>query len=121
MVYMGNDNIIELYKKAWENHDLSIVEMIFDCNVKYQEKHNNVIVGLNSLKKYWIGNSLKQKNVSFLPIKIIHHDNNIVVEWEANYFDINKSKNVKLYGLMWLYIRNNKIYDFKECFNKSYV
>jgi hypothetical protein len=117
---MENLDFVELYKKAWESHDTSILEIIFDSNVIYQEKPDHLIKGLNALKKYWIENSNKQKDVTFTPINTIYHDNNILIEWEASFYHTKKRKVALLQGFMWLNIDNNKICKLKEWFSISF-
>ena len=111
-----SNKVVELYKEAWESHNIEILTTIFHDDIRYQERCNNVIVGIDSLIEYWIVNSKKQSEVKFLPLKVVKSNNEIVVFWEAEFYESIKCKIVHLQGIMWLSIRENKIYELIEFF-----
>lgn len=111
-----NNKIINTYKKAWESHSLEYLSEIFHEDICYQEHTDNLILGIDALKSYWVENSNKQSNVTFKPIKTIEKENEIVLLWEAEFFELIKNKFIKLQGIMWLTIVDNKVIDLKEFF-----
>lgn len=120
MVFMKKIDYINLYKRAWENHDMRILEKIFHQNIIYEESPTNIIIGIEALKRYWKENKRKQKNVQFKPINYTINKNNIVVKWNASFIDVTNSKSAKLEGIMWLIIENEKIRQFKERYNITF-
>ncbi len=112
--------LVDLYKKAWETHSLEYLTLIFHDEIRYQEHCNNVIIGLDNLKEYWQKNAKKQSNVVFSPIKYIEDENELVIFWEASFFELHKKKTVELQGIMWLKIVKGKIVDLIEFFEQKY-
>ncbi|MFT3912390.1 MAG: nuclear transport factor 2 family protein [Ferruginibacter sp.] len=108
--------ILEQYKKAWENHDLSILGEIFHENIIYQEKPDSIICGLNNLEIYWQENSRKQVDVRFTINRWIAKDDSIIVDWAVQFYDKKKQQNIYLVGIMWIDIFEDKIIRLKEFF-----
>lgn len=108
--------ILVKYKAAWESHNLSLLEEIFDSGIIYQEKPDSIFKGIEELKKYWLENKEKQQNVVFTILKSIFNEEEIIADWEASFFDRKKQINIHLVGFMWLTVKNNKIIFLKELF-----
>lgn len=113
------DVIIDTYKTAWERQDDSLLTGIFSDDAIYIEKPNHTFRGISDIQRYWRENAIRQKNVTFMPVRVIKAENEVVFEWEANFFrvDINLWMNLK--GVMWLYIHEGRISELREYFFSS--
>ena len=116
MDYTQQD-LIDLYKFAWEKHDLVTLDKIFSTDVEYQEKPNNIFKGIKELKGYWLDNSLKQQDVCFNAKKCIFYGNDVIIDWSASFYHLKKEKNINLQGIMWWILSEGKIINLKEFFN----
>jgi len=110
------NNIVTRYKQAWEQHDISALKDIFHNDVYYQEHCNSIVSGIDELIAYWDINSTKQKDVSFTPLKVIEGSNEIVILWNATFYETIKQKDVMLEGIMWLSVENGKVKRLVEYF-----
>jgi hypothetical protein len=111
-----NNQLVQKYKQAWEEHNIEILREIFHCDVYYQEHIYSVKNGIDELIAYWIENSNKQSNVSFIPIKIIEQSRDIAILWSAKFYDSSKMKEVLLEGMMLMILEDGKIKRFVEYF-----
>ncbi len=114
-------NIVELYKVAWESHNIELLKSIFHEDIIYNDRDINLYVGLDELINYWIKNSKKQKDINFNPIEVISCDNKIIILWEASFFHIIKKKRKFLKGMMMITLLENKIINFVEYFERKYT
>jgi hypothetical protein len=109
-------NLLDKYKTAWETHDLELLDAIFTQDVHYQEKPDVIFNGILELKTYWEENKRKQQNVQFVINRFIQADRDWVVDWEARFQHKLKNKIIRIYGIMWLTLKEDKIDNFKEFF-----
>lgn len=121
------NKILEKYRICWENHDLKLLEELFHTEIVYQEKVDNIFIGIDKLKEYWINNSKKQRDVVFKVLSHIESEPFTVAHWEANFYHLLKCKQIYIEGIMWIKENNGKIISFTEFFelkennNSEYV
>jgi hypothetical protein len=120
MDYINNKEIVNLYKVIWEKHDVISLPSLFHKNICYNDRNKNFFNGLKEVENYWKEISKKQKNVQFNPIEILDKNNQIILYWEASFYHVIKKKEKVLTGIMWLKIKDNKIIELLEYFEKDY-
>lgn len=109
-------HILEIYKKAWETHNIVLLYDIFCEDAIYQEKPNNILYGIKEIENYWNELTKTQKNVLF-DVKDIQKCNDmLIVEWHSQFDRIDLKELWKLEGMMSLYLKDNKIAVLKEYF-----
>lgn len=111
-----NNDIVNRYKRAWEEHNLGVLRSLFHDDVYYQEHCDSVFNGIDELVAYWVENSRKQKNVLFTPIKVVKDSSDIVILWTASFYEMKKQANITLEGIMWMSIEGGKIKRLVEYF-----
>jgi hypothetical protein len=112
---MKND-IVDRYKRAWEEHDVGVLRSLFHDEVYYQERCDSVFNGIDELVAYWVENSRKQESVLFSPIKVMEDSSDIVIWWTASFYELKKQVNTTLEGIMWLSMESGKIKRLVEYF-----
>ena len=110
------NQIINIYKIAWETHDAELLRSIFHDDATYQEHHNTIFHGIEQISTYWIKNSNRQRDVSFEVIDWTTANGTLIIHWEASFLDIIQNKVDSLEGLMWVTVINGKIAKFIEFF-----
>jgi hypothetical protein len=115
------NNIVELYKAAWESHNIELLKLIFHENIIYNDRDINLYVGIDELINYWIKNSKKQKNINFNPIEVTSCDDKIIILWETSFFHTIKKKKKFLKGIIIMTVLDNKIIHFVEYFERKYI
>lgn len=111
--------IVLMYKKSWENHNLDLLNDLFTDDATYVISESKApLIGINSIKKYWHDNSLEQDSVTFFPQYISHDINIIHCNWISIFYRKDKKKWMLLKGNFDAHLKINKISYFKEEFEK---
>lgn len=114
--------LVMQYKKAWEQHDLNILKKLFSQDAIYQEKREREpFDGIDNICKYWVRNARQQKNVVFSPLFITEDDNLLRCLWKSKFYREDLKRWLILTGEFIAEIRDNKIYSFKENYEKTIV
>ena len=113
-------DLVNKYKKAWENHDIEILNQLFTEDATYIEKKGkSPLKGLEEIRNYWRINSRTQDSVTFTPLNISGTDNDIKVKWKCNFYRKDIHEWMKLEGVFKAKTHNGKICYFIEEFNNS--
>jgi len=112
--------IVLMYKKAWENHDINILNTLFTKDAKYIiNEIRPPLIGIKAIENYWINNKLEQNAVQFFPQYITYNLNIIHCNWISIFYRIDLEKWMLLEGYFEAHIKEEKIFLFKEHFNKQ--
>lgn len=112
--------VVLMYKKSWESHDLDLLDELFNDDAIYViSKSKAPLKGINSIKKYWYNNSLEQDSVTFFPQYISQNLNIIHCNWISIFYRKDKKKWMLLKGNFDAHMKSNKISLFKEEFEKQ--
>jgi len=112
--------IVNLYKKAWEEHDTPILGKIFSKNAIYIEKKNiSEYYGINEIYNYWDNNSKLQSQIRFSPIYIDMKINLLKLLWRCIFYRRDLKHWLELNGNINAIIHKNKIEYFIENFKKK--
>ncbi len=120
MDYIDDSKLLAIYQCSWETQNEGLLSLIFDEEVIYQEKPNNVISGLDELKSYWIENKAKQKEVKFSSSNVSKHGEIVSFDWVATYVS-NTGARRRLQGVMEWHVRKGRIFKLVEDFENTYI
>jgi len=110
---------VQMYKRAWEQHDLNILRELFTEDATYQEKpHSAPLQGIEKICEYWKQNALRQRFVRFMPKFVDFHNDSMIVLWEASFFRVDLNRWMYLDGSFNATFRQGRICAFSEKFNK---
>jgi hypothetical protein len=113
-------NIVEQYKRAWENHDMNLLRNLFSDKAEYHEKEGQrPFKGIESICHYWRKNKETQSSVEFHPSRINYNNGILSTDWQCTFYRKDLSKWMKLNGIFQAEIKDGKILRFKEKFEKK--
>jgi len=92
---------------------------LFHKDIRYQEHSDNLIIGIDALIAYWNRNSKKQTDVIFTPSRVFSAQTEIVVHWDAKFFELKKKELIFLEGIMWLTLEGGLIINLIEFFERK--
>lgn len=112
--------LVDMYKLAWENHDVSLLARLFTTDAIYVEKKGQTpFRGLSEICRYWQTNAEQQARVRFVPQKVQMTRNELHVEWKASFYRKDQRCWVYLDGQFWASVRGRQIAHFTEEFRKK--
>lgn len=108
--------LLNIYKRAWENQDPELILTIFQPNAVYHERiFDQPYRGHAQIKKYWIEKVLKrQKNITFNLLSLYIDNQTAVAEWEAKFDDLDENTRKHMIEVAILEINDNKIQSLRE-------
>lgn len=72
-------DILSLYKKSWEEHDESILRLIFHPDAEYCEKpFERPIQCIEGIVQYWQQNREVQRSTRFVVLREVRGDNHVI-------------------------------------------
>ncbi|MHC4474764.1 MAG: nuclear transport factor 2 family protein [Planctomycetota bacterium] len=111
--------IVQLYKRAWEEHDTALLRRLFTPDATYREKSRaRPFQGIEEICDYWKENSQRQRNVVFLPRFVVSDHDCIRAMWKSSFFRVDLGRWLLLSGQFEAKIRRGRIADFRERFQK---
>jgi limonene-1,2-epoxide hydrolase len=114
--------VVGSYKKAWEQHDLSILRELFTKDAIYVErKGQEPFSGIESICAYWSRNATQQTSVDFQADRIDYDGTTVTADWRCRFFRRDLAKWMYLTGVFKAKLRNNKVCFFSETFKKSFT
>ena len=113
-------DIVLLYKRSWEDHDLNLLDDLFTDDATYIINPKRApLKGIKSIREYWHYNSLKQETVSFYPQYISLDFDTIHCNWISIFYRKDLGKWMLLNGTFDARLKANKIIYFEEQFSKQ--
>ena len=110
------EEIISIYKEAWEKKDTSKILTIFSENAIYYEKmHEKPFRGFSEIKRYWDTRVVQGQNNIDFKLNTIYIDRDIaIVEWDVKFDDLERKVRKHLKEIAVLTIYDGKISSFRE-------
>lgn len=108
--------LIKKYKNAWINQDPEAILEIFTPDAIYHERVlEKPFRGHKEIKKYWQDKVVgEQKNIKFKLLKLYIDEENIIAEWEVNFYNKKREVNIHMKEVAILKTKNNKIKSLRE-------
>lgn len=112
--------IIDDYKQAWENHDVTLLKSMFAKDAVYCERPDRrPFRGLREIVKYWTDNSKKQTNVQFDVTQVDFKGGVAVANWNCRLYRKDIKKWLLLNGVFHAKLSGGKITHFSESFDRK--
>ncbi len=112
---MNGDQALELYARAWQTHDQSIVGSIFSENAEYLIQGGKTYNGLANIKEYWKRNEARQHSLAVSPIvKTFEMRNEVRAVFFSTFEDIEEKEWQTVYGELRIVLAENKITHLSE-------
>jgi len=115
----SNSSLIEKYFLAWSNYDLDLLENIFSDGAQYVIlPRKKTLVGIDSIKEYWIRNSKRQSRLKLSWGNIVNNNDSVFTDFIAEFDDITISKHMIITGTICMLLECNKINLLSEYYTK---
>ena len=115
----SNSSLIEKYFLAWSNYDLDLLENIFSDGAQYVIlPRKKTLVGIDSIKEYWIRNSKRQSRLKLSWGNIVNNNDSVFTDFIAEFDDITISEHMIIAGTICMLLECNKINLLSEYYTK---
>ena len=117
------EEIISIYKEAWEKKDTSKVLTIFSKNAIYYERMlEKPFRGYSEIKRYWDERVVQgQNNIDFKLSAIYVDKDTAIVEWDVKFDDLQRKVRKHLKEIAVLKIYDGKISSFCEYWDSKNI
>ena len=111
-----NQQIIDLYFKAWKTYDISLLHKIFSPNAKYViENKNKIYVGIGEISQYWLRNKNRQHGLKLC----WKNEEDACAIFRAQFWDNEEKEHQEIIGKIYFDIcSSKKIVELRECDKK---
>lgn len=108
--------ILRKYAQAWIKRDPDMILEIFTKNAIYHERVlEKPHIGHKQIRRYWQSKVVgEQKNIKFRLLNVYIDGDTAIAEWEAQFFNKKRKRNVHMQEIAVLKIKNNKISSLRE-------
>lgn len=109
------------YFRAWKDHDLSAISLLFSSNAKYKIlPKRRVLQGLSSICNYWKRNQKRQKDFSVSWNVISSSKNYVQVKFGAEFYDNEEDQRQSVTGKIEFFLDNsNMVVILSEDYRKG--
>jgi hypothetical protein len=112
--------IVQDYQRAWETHDIGLLQSLFTEDAVYREREDREpFVGIGSISDYWRINATQQRHVRFFPREIEYSGNTVRVKWECSFLRQDLDRWMRLKGAFEAELHKGLIHHFSETFEKE--
>jgi ketosteroid isomerase-like protein len=112
------ERILDTYKRAWEEQDVSLILSIFTKDGVYHERAlwpKYRYVGHKGIAEYWRTKVVgEQSNIRFKLRKFWVSGDTIIAEWDAWFYTKEVKANMHLREVAIMELKGNKIKNYRE-------
>lgn len=111
--------ILNQYFDTWVSHDRMELARLFTRDAIYDIIGKRTLRGLEEIDKYWQRIASYQSEVQWSVQASAQIGNQVIAQWHASFFHLNRDAICNLHGLMWLTINDHRIRALRECYWKT--
>jgi uncharacterized protein (TIGR02246 family) len=111
--------IMETCRRAWETRDAALVLELFTKDATYHENpFGEPLRGYDAIRRYWEEATGHHRDIEFRWQLVGSPGSLHVVEWQAQFTRADSGKRMELRGVMLLELRGERIFRFREYWNR---
>ena len=116
-------DLLEAYKRAWENRDPDAAVELFSPEAEYREDpFEEPLRGANAIRAYWNEAAAAQVHLEFDPERIWVSGRTVLASWHAAFTRRATAQRVRLRGFMTLEVdERGKVWRFREWWHRREV
>lgn len=110
------DNVLKIYKEAWERQDPEKILTIFTEDAVYREYVlKNPLIGHRQIRGYWQKKVVEeQSEIKFKVLNVYIDGNTVIAEWDAVFYSRLEKKTIHLVEVAILEFEGEKIKSLRE-------
>lgn len=110
------ENVIAIYKQAWQSQDSRLILSIFSADASYHERvFAKPYRGHAEIKQYWEDKVVAtQANIVFTLLNLYIDGDTAIAEWEARFDDRARRVKKRMREVAILEFRGDLIYSLRE-------
>jgi hypothetical protein len=115
----NHDNIVCDYFISWQNHDIGLLNLIFDSQSVYVIlPKTRIYKGIDEISNYWDRNRIRQKDLIISWDFLNKSESIINTEFSACFYDNEEGKYNKIEGIIQFIFNSNVIVYLSENYIK---